>query len=49
MPWSWLGVAGVALLLLSLMIEFFYGGYQPGSEYTPAHMEGGKLVPGQTK
>ena len=48
-PWSWLGVAGVALLLLSLMIEFFYGGYQPGSEYTPAHMEGGKLVPGQTK
>lgn len=48
-PWSWLAAAGVALLLLSLMIEFFYGGYRPGSEYTPAHMEGGKLVPGQTK
>ncbi len=48
-PWSWLAVAGVALLLLSLMIEFFYGGYKPGSEYVPAHMEGGKLVPGETK
>ncbi len=48
-PWSWLGIAGAVLLLLSLMIEFFYGGYRPGGEYTPAHMEGGKLVPGQTK
>lgn len=48
-PWSWLAAAGLALLLLSLMIEFFYGGYEPGQEYVPAHMEGGKLVPGQTK
>jgi hypothetical protein len=48
-PWSWLAAAGVALLLLSLMIEFVYGGYAPGREYTPAHMEGGKLVPGETK
>lgn len=48
-PWSWLALAGVVLLALSLLIEFTYGGYKPGSRYEPAHMEGGKLVPGQTK
>ncbi len=48
-PWSWLGLAGMALLLLSLLIEFTYGGFKPGGRYEPAHMEGGKLVPGQTK
>ena len=48
-PWSWLALAGVALLALSLLIEFTYGGFKPGSSYEPAHMEGGKLVPGQTK
>jgi len=48
-PWSWLGLAGVGLLLLSLMIEVYYGGYKPGSQYEPAHMEGGKLVPGRTQ
>jgi hypothetical protein len=48
-PWWWLGLAGVGLLLLSLMIEVFYGGYKPGLQYEPARLEGGKLVPGRTQ
>lgn len=38
---------------LMVIVGFFslaqWGGAPPGSTYIPAHIEGGKLVPGETK
>ena len=47
-PWSWLGLAGMVLVLVSLAINFIDTGAKPGGRYEPAHMENGKLVPGRT-
>lgn len=47
-PWSWLAIAGFGLLIVSLGINLVYGTYQPGQRYEPAHIEGGKIVPGRT-
>jgi uncharacterized protein DUF6111 len=41
----------VALVLVagSFIVLAQWGGAQPGSTYTPAHIENGKFVPGETK
>jgi len=42
--------ACAALLLLGGFVVFaHFSGAPPGSEYVPAHIEDGKLVPGQTR
>lgn len=47
---SWLALAGIVLVAISLVWFSHYGGYRPGSEYVPAHIDkDGKLVPGYTK
>lgn len=42
-------VVGCALVIVSLIAFAHFGGAPPDAKYTPAHMENGKLVPGQTK
>ena len=55
-PASWplrrlasLTVAALALLLGSFVVIAQFSGAQPGSTYVPAHIERGKLVPGEAK
>jgi hypothetical protein len=45
-PWSVLIACGVALACLSLISLAFTGGFAPGGEYVPPHLEGGRVVPG---
>ncbi len=40
---------GLALVIASLIAFAHFGVVPPGGTYTPAHMENGKLVPGQIK
>jgi hypothetical protein len=46
-PWWWLALAGMVLVLVSLAINFVDTGAKPGGRYEPARIEGGKLVPGR--
>ena len=55
-PESWplstlMGLTIVALVLMagSFIVLAQWGGEPAGSEYIPAHIENGKLVPGTTK
>jgi hypothetical protein len=45
----WLTIAALALMAGSFIILAQWGGDPSGSNYIPAHMEDGKLVPGTTK
>ncbi len=45
-PWVWLGVAGAALLVVSLAAAAVFGGAPPGSVYEPAKLIDGKIEPG---
>jgi hypothetical protein len=45
----WLLLAAFVLVIGSFIVLAQWGGAPPGSTYTPAHMEDGKFVPGQTK
>lgn len=45
-PWIWLGVAGAALLVISLAAVAVVGGAPPGSVYEPAKLIDGKIQPG---
>ena len=50
--WSilgWLTMAALFLVVASFVVIAQFSGSPPGSAYTPAHLEGGKLVPGQTE
>ena len=52
--WSLARVSWLVIVALVLMIGSFIGlaqfsGSPPGTTYTPAHVENGVLVPGQTK
>ena len=47
-------IASLLIVALVLMIGSFFmlaslGGAPPGSTYVPAHLDGGKLRPGETK
>jgi hypothetical protein len=44
-----LGVAGCLLVIASLIAFALFGGAAPGGTYTPAHVDKGKLVPGQIR
>jgi hypothetical protein len=45
----WLLVAALLLVIGSFIVLAQWGGAPPGSTYTPAHVEDGRFVPGQTK
>jgi Family of unknown function (DUF6111) len=44
-----LAVISLVLLAASLFALAQFSGAPPGSTYVPAHIEGGKLVPGATR
>jgi heme/copper-type cytochrome/quinol oxidase subunit 3 len=45
----WLTIAAFVLLLGSFLVIAQFSHSPPGSSYVPAHVEGGKLVPGEAK
>jgi hypothetical protein len=45
----WLTIAALVLLLGSFLVIAQFSHSPPGSSYVPAHVEGGKLVPGEAK
>ena len=52
--WTLRRVAGVLIVSLALVVTSFlvfaqFSGAPPGSTYVPAHVEGGKFVPGATR
>ena len=52
--WTSRRLAGLVIVSLALMATSFlvlahFSGAPPGSTYVPAHVEGGKLVPGVTR
>jgi hypothetical protein len=52
--WTLPRVAGLVIVSLALVVGSFlilaqFSGAPPGSTYVPAHIEGGKFVPGATK
>lgn len=46
---AWLLMAAFLLVIASFIVLAHWRPIPPGSTYTPAHMENGKFVPGQTK
>jgi hypothetical protein len=52
--WTLRRVAGLVIVSLVLVVGSFlllaqFSGAPPGSTYVPAHIEGGKFVPGTTR
>jgi len=52
--WTMQRLAGLVIASLVLMVGSFlilaqFSGAPPGSTYVPAHIEGGKFVPGATR
>jgi hypothetical protein len=45
----WLAIAALALVIGSFVVLAHFTSAPPGSTYTPAHIENGVLVPGQTQ
>ena len=46
---AWLVIAALVLMIGSFIVLAEFGGAPPRSSYTPAHVEDGVLVPGQTR
>jgi hypothetical protein len=46
---AWLTIVALVLAIVSLFLLADLSGAPPGSTYVPAHVEGGKLVPGMEK
>ncbi len=46
---AWLLIASLVLMIGSFVVLAQFGGAPPHSSYTPAHIENGVLVPGQTQ
>ena len=46
---AWLLAAAVALMVGGFMMVAEFGGAPPGSTYVPAHLDNGKLSPGQAR
>jgi hypothetical protein len=42
-------IASLVLVVASFLLLAQFSGSPPGSTYEPAHMEGGKFVPGTTR
>ena len=52
--WTLRRMAGLVIVSLALVVGSFlilaqFSGAPPGSTYVPAHIEGGKFVPGATR
>lgn len=48
-PWGWLAALTIATLLACVLVLVTTAGEKPGGVYAPAHMEGGRLVPGEIR
>ncbi len=48
-PISKLSIASLILLLLTLGLLRFYGGFDPNTKYSPAKYEDGKLKPAENE
>ena len=48
-PWTLLILSGVGLAALSAIAMAVSSGAPPDSTYVPAHMENGRLVPGEMR
>jgi hypothetical protein len=46
---AWLLIAALSLMVGSVVMLAQFGGAPPRSTYVPAHVDDGKLRPGQTK
>jgi len=46
---AWLAIVALVLMIGSFVALAQFGGVPPGSTYTPAHVENGKLVPGRSQ
>ncbi|HXW23503.1 MAG TPA: DUF6111 family protein [Xanthobacteraceae bacterium] len=46
---AWLTIAALVLLLGSFLVIAQFSHSRPGSTYVPAHVEDGKLIPGEAK
>ena len=44
-----LSIASIILLVIALGVFRFYGGFDPGSKYSPAKYEDGQLKPAENK
>jgi hypothetical protein len=42
----WLTISALVLVIVSFLLLAEFGGAPPGSNYVPAHVEDGRLVPG---
>ncbi len=49
MPLSLLLQSGLALIVIGMLITAYAGGDKAGGTYVPAHVENGKLIPGEVK
>ncbi len=49
MPLSFLLQAGLALIVIGMLVTAYVGGEDAGGTYVPARMENGKLIPGEVK
>ncbi len=45
-PWTWLGLAGVFLAIVTFTAYALFGGADPGSRYDPARLIDGEIKPG---
>jgi hypothetical protein len=45
----WLAMAAFLMVIASFVVLAHWNRIPPGSAYVPAHMENGRLVPGETK
>ncbi|MCG8692762.1 MAG: DUF6111 family protein [Minwuiales bacterium] len=48
-PWTMLFTSGLALVVISLAFFGFTSGHEAGLDYSPARMEDGRVVPGETR
>jgi hypothetical protein len=46
---AWLLIVAFGLMVGSFLLLAEFGGAPPGSTYVPAHLDGGKLRPGENK
>ena len=45
-PWTWLGIAGGILVIVTFAAYALFGGAEPGSIYKPPRLIDGKIDPG---
>ena len=48
-PITWLLIGGLALMAVGMVTTAYLIGEDPKGAYAPAHMEDGKLVPGEVR